>query len=92
MISAMQSKWPTKRIHIEKTDLDAACCQINSNATTTLTCIEIVDEIAFLCLRLSYGTTPAPAEYKTVSEAVIDLGKDLLRDEYYNTDDLNSPH
>ena len=27
-----------------------------------------------------------------VSEAVIDLGKDLLRDESWDTDDINLPH
>ena len=55
------------------------------------TCIAIVEKLAFLYLGLPFGTTPAPAEYTTVSEAVIDLGNDLLRDEYWYTDDLNSP-
>ena len=38
-------------------------------------------KIDFLCLRLPFGTTPAPSEYTTVSEASIDLGNNLLRDE-----------
>ena len=78
MISAMQSIWPTKRILIGKTDLDAAYRRIHTNATTASTCIAIVDELGFLCLRLPFDTTPAPAEYMTVSEAAIDLGNDLL--------------
>ena len=92
MISSMRSKWPTKRILIGKIDLDAAYRRIHSNATTVLTCIVILDELAFLCLGLPFGTTPAPAEYTTVSEATIDLGNDLLRDESWDTYDLNSPH
>ena len=66
-----------KRILIGKTDLDASYCRIHANATTTPTRIAIVDEIYFLCLRLPFGTTPAPSEYKNVSEAEIDLGNDL---------------
>ena len=83
------NKWPTKRILIGKTYLDVAYCQIHAKADTASTCIVIVDEIAFLCLRFPFGTTPAPEEYTTVSEAAIDLGNDLLWDEYWDIDDLN---
>ena len=78
MISAMRRRWPTKRINIGKTDLDAAYRRIHANAKTESTCIAIVGELSFLCLRLPFGTTPAPAEYTTVSEAAIDLGKNIL--------------
>ena len=91
-ISAIQSRWPTKRILIGKTDLDAAYRRIHANAKTASTYIAIVDELAFLCLRLTFGTTPAPAEYMTFSEVAIDLGYYLLPDESWDTDDLNLPH
>ena len=92
MISAMRSRWTTKIIRIGKTDLDAAYLRIHANATTAFTCIAIVNELACLCLRLPFDTTPAPAEYTTVSEASIDLGNNLLWDESWDTDYLNSPH
>ena len=92
MISAMRSRWPTKRILIRKIDLDAAYRRIHANAKTAFTCIAIVNELSFLCLRLPFCTTPAPAEYTTVSEAAIDLVNDLLQDQSWDTDDLNSPH
>ena len=92
MISAIRSRWPTKRILIGKTDLDAAYHRIHANATTASTCIAIVNELDFLCLRLPFGTTPAPAEYTTVSEVAIDLGKDILQDESWDMEELNSPH
>ena len=92
MISAIRSRWPTKRILIGKTDLDAAYRRIYANAKTALTCIAIVGELYFICLRLPFDITPAPAEYTTISEAEIDLGNDLIQDQYWNTDDLNSPH
>ena len=43
-------------------------------------------------MRLPFGTTPAPAEYTTISEAAIDLGKDLLQDQSWDTNDLNLPN
>ena len=69
MISAMKNKWPTKRIFIGKTDLDAAYRQIHENSMTASTCIAIVDELTFICLWLPFGTTPAPSEYTTISKA-----------------------
>ena len=92
MISAMRSRWPTKRIIIGKADLDAAYRHIHANATTASTCIAIVDELAFLYLRLPFGTTPASVGYMTVSEAAIYLGNDLFQDESWETDDLKFPH
>ena len=81
-----------KRILIGKTDLDAAYHRIHAHANTASTCIAIVDELALLCLRLTFGTTHAPAEYTTISEAAIDLGNDLLQDQSWDTNNLNSPH
>ena len=92
MISAMRTRWPTKRILIGKTDLDAAYRRIHAHAKTTSTCIAIVDELAFICLRLPFGTTPEQAEYTTISESAIDLGNDLLQDQSWDTNDLISPH
>ena len=87
----MQSKWTTKRILIGKTDLDAAYRRIHENVKTSSTYIPIVDKLAFICLGPPFGTTPAPEEYKTVSEEAIDLGNDLLQDEPWDTYDLNFP-
>ena len=92
MISAMRSKWPTKGILIGKTDLDTSYLRIHETTTNVSACIPIVDELAFLCLRLNFGTTTAPAEYTTVSESEIDLGNYILWDESWDTDYLNLPH
>ena len=43
-------------------------------------------------MRLPFDTIPAPTKYATISEAAIDLGKDLLQDQSWYTDDLNLPH
>ena len=49
-------------------------------------------KLSFLYLRLLFGTTPEPAEYNTIVEAAIDLGKDLLADTSWDTTNLHSPH
>ena len=92
MISSIRSKCPTKLILIVKTDLDAAYLRIYANAKTSSTCIAIVDKLAFICLRLPFSNTYTPAYCATVCESAIDLGNYLLRDEYWDTDDLNSPY
>ena len=88
----MQSRWPTKQNLIGKIDLESAYLWIHANATTVPTWIAIVDEKAFLWLRLTFGITPATAEYTNVSEAAIDPGNNILRDVSWDTDDLNLPH
>ena len=90
-ISEMQ-KNGKKRIFIGKMDQDAAYHRIHENSTTSSTCISIVDKLALLCMWLTFGTTPIPEEYTTVIEATIDLGKYLLRDESWDTENINSPH
>ena len=80
MIAAMRIKWPSKCILIVKTDLDAAYQLVHANAKIMSTCIKIVENPAFICLRLTFGTTHTPAEYTTLSKAEIELGNDLLVD------------
>ena len=89
MISAMRSKWPTRQILVVNTYLEAAYRRIHVNEITVLTSKSIVDETDFICLRLTFVTKPAPVEYTTVSKAAIYLEKNLLRDEYWDTDYLN---
>ena len=49
----------------------------------------MVDKIAFLYLRLPFGTTPKLVEYTNVSKAATYIGDYLLRDESCDTYDLN---
>ena len=92
MISAMRIKWPSKLIMIVKTYLNASYRRFHKNAHIAATCITIVGKIAFQCLRLPFGTTTAPAEYTTISEAAIDLGNDLLSNTSWGAKKLQWPH
>ena len=60
MMAAMRIKWPSKHILIGKIDLDDAYRSIHTNAQIAATFIAIVVKLAFLCLCLTFGTTPAP--------------------------------
>ena len=92
MISAMRIKYPSKIILIGKTDPDAAYRRVHANAQIAAACIVIVGKIAFLYLRLPFGTTPAPEKYTTISEAAIDLGNDIIADTSWDATNLQSPH
>ena len=63
----MHIKWPAKHILIGRTDPYAAYKRVHANTQMVATCIEIVGKLAFLCLHMSFGTTPAPEEYTTIS-------------------------
>ena len=90
MIAAMQIKWPSKSILIGKTGMDAAYRHIRANSWIASTFISIVDNISLLCLRLPFGTTPAPANYTTVSEAEIEPLNDLLRRSFWDATEIQS--
>ena len=92
MIAAMRIKRTSKRILMGNIDLNAAYRHIHANAQISATCIVIVGKIAFLYLRLPFGTTPTPSEYTTISEAEIDLGDDLLADMSWDAKNLQLPH
>ena len=75
-----------------KTYLNAAYRYFHSNAQIAATCITIVGKLAFLCLSLTFGTTPVPSKYTAISEASIDLDNDLLEDASLGATNLQSPH
>ena len=78
IISEIRLKWSSKCILIRKIDLDAVYRQIHANLKITSSCIEIVGILAFLCLGLPFGTTPALEEYTAISKSATDIGNDLL--------------
>ena len=61
-----------------KTDLDAAYHFVNANSQIVVTSITIVGKLVFICMHLTFGTTPSPSEYTTISEASIYLKNNIL--------------
>ena len=85
-------KHPKENIYIIKTDLDAAYCRINVHPHIALKQVSIVDSIAFIGLRLPFGSMPAPSLFCTISDAVFDLALDLVEDETWQVDSIHSPN
>ena len=83
---------PQKKIYIIKTDLDAAYRRIHVHPTIALKQVSIVDQIAYIGLRLPFGSMPAPSLFCTISDAVFDLAQDLVDDESWQVDYLYSPN
>ena len=92
MIAAMCIKWSLKCILIVKKFLNAAYRCVHANAQIASICIAIVGKLVFLCLCLSFGTTTAPKEYTTISEAATNLGNDIIADTSCNTTNLQLLH
>ena len=88
----MRIRCPSKRILIGKLDLDAAYRRVHANAQIAAICIAVIGTLAFLCMRLTFGNAPAPAEYTTIIESAIELGNNLLADTSWDAKNLRSPH
>ena len=77
-MTAMLLKWPLKYILIGKIDLDDAYRRIHKKKENPINIHSDHIKIAFLCLKLPFGTTPAPEDYTTIRNIALDLINDLL--------------
>ena len=80
---------PLIPILINKYDLDSAYRRLHVLLQFALLCITIIGQIAYLLLRLPFGTTPAAERFCTVSETIADLTQAIVDD---NTWDPNTLH
>jgi hypothetical protein len=48
---------------MNKTDMDAAYRRIHTNMLAAVTCITVVNDIAYLLTRVPFGAAPAPAGF-----------------------------
>ena len=90
-IHAMRHRHPTKRILMNKTDMDAAYRRIHTNASASVLCITVLNHIAYLLGRLPFGSSPAPTYFSTVSDAIGDVAFDLALDPHWDPATLHSP-
>ena len=81
---------PGRRIWINKTDMDAAYRRIHANTKSATTCISILNDIAYLLVRLPFGSSPAPPKFSAVSDAAADVAQDLAMDPQWNPATLHS--
>jgi hypothetical protein len=89
-IHQIRRNHPTSIIWMNKTDMDAAYRRLHTNMTAAVTCITVVDEIAYLLTRVPFGAAPAPAGFSLVSDAAGDLSQDLASDPSWDPHSLRS--
>ena len=97
---------PTEKILCNKVDIEKAYRRLHTSAATATKCIAVWfldklsdesyvksdEQAAVLLTRLTFGSSPAPAEICNTSEMAFDLAGDLLRCGDWLPDDLPSPH
>ena len=97
---------PNKRILLCKSDFDKAYRRLHTTPRIASKCMaawHTIEKdqndnkqqkkfIGTLLTRLPFGSSPAPAEFSTVSETIFDLASDLLQCPYWDTSTLPSPY
>ena len=77
-------------ILINKYDLDSAYRRLHVLLQFALLCITIIGRIAYLLLRLPFGTAPAAERFCTVSETTADLTQAIVDDAAWDPSKLRS--
>ena len=81
---------PSTPILFNKTDLDAAYRRLHVAIKYALLCITIIGRIAYLLVRLPFGSTPAADEFCTISESITDLAQSIAEDKTWDPSTLKS--
>ena len=90
-IHQMRYYYPLIRILLIKADLDAAYWRLHVMAKMAVLTITILHRIAYILLRLPFGVANGPSDYCQVSEPIIDLTNDMLRDKTWHLSETYSP-
>ena len=82
---------PTVEILQIKTDLDSAYRRMHTAPWIAIKQITIVNGIAYVTIRLPFGSKPAPVVYSTTSDGLVfDLANDILRDNEWGPNKLHA--
>ena len=91
-IVSARIKYPANRIYATKLDFKSAYRRCHLHASTAVqSCAQLPAlQIALLMLRLTFGGTPCPYEWSTISELVCDLATAILTDDDWDPNELYS--
>jgi hypothetical protein len=87
----LRRTYPTKRIYIQKVDFKSAYRRMHLSTNMAAKCITVVEELAFVSLRLPFGGRACPSLWSDVSETITDLSNALASDTTWDPDTLHSP-
>jgi hypothetical protein len=89
-IHDMRRRHPNTTIWMNKTDMDAAYRRLHTNMTAAVTCITIIDHLAYLLLRVPFGASPAPSKFSCISDTAADIAHDLAMEPSWDPHSLHS--
>jgi hypothetical protein len=85
---------PSSKILISKADIDSAYRRSHTNGKSAAKSLMwiMIGGIKFLimCLRLTFGGSPCPSEWTSISEPITDLANAILQCEDWDPDELSS--
>ena len=87
--------YPDTRILMTKLDFKAAYRRLHTSSLTASQAVVIIDDIALLALRMTFGGAPNPSMWSDVSELACDTCNLLSRCDRWNSEStptLESPH
>ena len=90
-IHIIRYTYPNLRILICKLDLDAAYMRLHVLASMAVLTITIIINIAYILLCLPFGVANGPNNFCLVSEPIIDITNDILRDDTWSPETIQSP-
>ena len=82
---------PEFEILIAKLDIDAAYRRLHVLAAMAVRTITIVKRIAYILLRLPFGVANGPNDFPLISEPIMDLTNELLRDDTWHPAEVHAP-
>ena len=89
-IHSIRLRFPFNIIGMSKTDLDSAYRRVHTSIKAALSSITVLDDIAYLLVRLPFGSAPAPSIFSSISDTAADLAQDLCLDPSWNPSNLHS--
>ena len=84
-IHNMRFRHPSIPILLGKTDMDAAYRRLHVHLSSAVTCMTILDGLAYLLNRLPFGSESAPSKFSIISDTITDIAFDLTLDPSWNT-------
>jgi hypothetical protein len=90
-IVALRSAHPEQKIFISKYDYSDAYQRVHHAASAAVQSIIVIDKVAYIALRLTFGRSPNPPTWCAFSEMVTDLSNELMLCREWEPSILHSP-
>jgi hypothetical protein len=90
-IVSLRRDFPSTRILIAKYDYSDAYRRMAHSATAAAQSVAVFEDIAYIATRLTFGGSPNPAAFCTLSEMIADFANELARSPHFDPSDFTLP-